>query len=341
MRIGNFGSGRAVVGMLLAGLMMVGVSACANVPARGGAEGAAATPADAAAGPVAKSGAPAAEQEVFASDQEAMAALLKAAEARDHAALDRLFGPAAKDLVSGDPVEDQRGFDSFVKHATEQMRLEKVDETRSIVHIGAKDWPFPIPLVKSAEGKWFFDTVAGEQEILARRVGRNELHTIAVCREYVAAQREYATEDHDGSGVLKYAQRLVSHAGKKDGLFWEAAAGEEESPFGPLVAQATMEGYATGPTPHREPFHGYYFHVLKQQGPAAPGGAYEYVINGKMIAGFALVAWPADYGNAGVMTFIVNHQGKVYQKDLGPKTTELVKRMKAYNPDGTWTLAER
>jgi len=191
--------------------------------------------------------------------------------------------------------------------------------------------------VRAASGQWFFDTAAGKQEILARRIGRNELESIKVCRAYVEAQREYAGQDRDGSGVAKYAQRLNSHPGQKDGLYWEAMPGAEPSPFGPLAAQAAAEGYATSGVHRHEPFHGYLYHILTRQGPAAAGGAYDYVINGNMIAGFALVAFPAAYGQGGVMTFIVSHQGKVYQKDLGPQTPDIAAAMTTYNPDETWT----
>lgn len=331
MPIGKWNATGWIVSAALAGAMLLGLAACTCTPCGGAAP---------APGPVQVIGQPAAGQQVFATDQAAADALLTAIKARDHAELSHLFGPGEKELVSGDPVADANGFESFVKHATEQMRLEKKGDALSIVHIGAKDWPFPIPLVKTSAGSWFFDTAAGTQEILARRIGRNELHTIAVCREYVAAQREYASQDRDGNEVLSYAQRLNSHPGQNDGLYWEPAAGAEQSPFGPLVAQATQEGYVGGPMPRREPFHGYYFHILKKQGPAAPGGKYDYVINGNMIAGFALIAWPVEYGNSGVMTLIVSHQGKVYQKDLGPKTAELAAKMTEYNPDSTWSLVK-
>jgi hypothetical protein len=285
-------------------------------------------------------GQPGEGQALFDSDDQAAAALVDAAKARDKDAMHHVFGPASKELVSGDPVQDNNGFQSFATHAGERLRLEKKDANTSILYIGNQDWPFPIPLVRTASGKWFFDTAAGLQEILARRIGANELETIQVCRAYVEAQREYASKDRDGDGVLQYAPRLVSHPGTKDGLYWPADPSQEQSPFGPLAAQAAIEGYDNSKALVRQPYHGYHFHILTRQGSAAPGGAYNYVINGRMIAGFALVACPDQYGNSGVMTFIVSHQGKVYQKDLGPNTRKIVKKMTEYNPDATWTLVK-
>ena len=193
--------------------------------------------------------------------------------------------------------------------------------------------------MKTKDGKWYFDTVAGETEILARRIGANELDAIALCHTYVDAQREYASADRDGTGVLKYAQRLKSKDGAKDGLYWANEKDAGVSPFGPFIAEATEEGYAPISGSHKSPtaYHGYYFHVLKEQGPAAPGGAYSYLINDNMIAGFALVAYPAEYGKSGIMSFIVSHNGKVYQQDLGKQTDALGQAMKVYNPDKNWT----
>lgn len=284
-------------------------------------------------------GEPGLGQRQFATDDEAAAALVLAAKSRDRAALDNIFGPSVTEFISGDKVEDDAAFDRFVKNAGERLELEKKGPNTSVIDIGKDNWPFPIPITRLANGKWFFDTEAGKQEILARRIGANELETIKVCRAYVEAQREYAGEDRDGSGVLKYAQRLMSKHGK-DGLYWETAPGEEQSPFGPLVAQATGEGYTPGKNdgqgPH--PFHGYIYRILTRQGPAAPGGAYDYVINGNMIAGFALVASPIDYDVSGAMTFIISHQGKLYEKNLGAHTADIVRNMKEYNPDSTWSL---
>ena len=284
-------------------------------------------------------GEPGQGQQLFDSDADAAKALVEAAKARDHAALDHLFGPASAEFISGDKVEDEKAFDRFTKNAGEHLELEKKDAKTSFVDIGKDNWPFPIPLTRLSNGKWFFDTQAGKQEILNRRIGANELETIKVCRAYLEAQREYASVDRDGSGVLKYAQHFMSHNGK-DGLYWATAPGEEESPFGPLMAQATFEGYTSGQknAPGPQPFHGYVFHILTRQGPVAPGGKYNYIINGNMIAGFGLAAYPIEYGTSGVMTFIISHQGKLYQKDLGSKTTDAGRSLKEYNPDCSWTL---
>jgi len=288
-------------------------------------------------------GQPAASQEVFASPDDAVKALVLACISKDHADMDKIFGPARKDFVTGDPVEDENDFNTFANAASERATLEERSADEAILHIGKDGWAFPIPIVKTTEGnKWYFDTVAGETEILARRIGANELQAIALCRTYVDAQREYASVDRDGSGVLKYAQRLKSNTGKQDGLYWPNEAGSKAgpSPFGPLVAAAATEGYGPISGSHTRPtaYHGYLFHVLKAQGPNAPGGAYDYVINGYMIAGFALVAYPAEYGKSGIMTFVVSHQGKVYQKDLGPNTQQLGDKMTRYDPDKSWTL---
>ncbi len=287
-------------------------------------------------------GQPGVGQELFASDDAAAAALLAAVKSQNHAELHRIFGPAVKDLVSGDKVEDHRHFEEFVAHAKQKFFLEKKTADRSIVHIGNKNWPFPIPIVRLADGQWFFDTEAGKAEILARRIGADELDTIEVCEAYVRAQQQYAATYHDGADVLRYAQRLVSKPGTQDGLYWAAAVGQPESPFGPLAAQAAAEGYTPGvhKTAGPHPFNGYYFHILTRQGSAAPGGKYNYVINGNMIAGFALVAFPAKYGSSGIMTFVVNQQGRVYQKDLGPDTLSIARHMTRYNPGKSWTLIQ-
>ena len=285
-------------------------------------------------------GAPGKGQPLFASDAEASKAMLAAVKAHDHEQVHLLLGPAWKELVSGDKVEDTNAFNEFVHRADERTRLQKQDATTSIVYVGNDDWPFPIPITKTAEGKWFFDTEAGKTEILTRRIGENELETILVCRAYVEAQREYAGKDRDGSDVLKFAQKIISTPGKMDGLFWSVTPGQEQSPFGHLFATAATQGYEqTTGRPH-EAYHGYHFRVLMRQGAAAPGGKFDYVINGNMIAGFALVAYPADYEASGIMTFIVNQRGKVYQKDLGPRTTELGRHMTEYNPDSGWTLVK-
>ncbi len=324
-----------LVTMLLGTMVMMSQSGC-QTATNGGA------PANVSAAPAAQPGQPGVGQELFASDTAAADALLAAVKAQNHAELHHIFGPAVKELTSGDKVEDHRHFEEFVTHAEQKFQLERKSADTSIVYIGNKDWPFPIPITRLADGKWFFDTEAGKAEILARRIGADELKTIKVCEVYVEAQRQYAGTYHDGADVLRYAQRMVSKPGTQDGLYWPAVVGQPESPFGPLVAQAAAEGYTPGVhhTKGPHPFNGYYFHILKKQGSSAPGGKYNYVINGNMIAGFALVAFPAKYGASGVMTFIVNQQGRVYQKDLGPDTATIARQMTRYNPDKTWTLVQ-
>jgi hypothetical protein len=292
---------------------------------------------DGLANPPQAAGQPAAGQMLFDDVKPATDALVQAAAKHDHEALHHIFGPAGHELVSGDRVEDRNAREAFAKKAAEQLHVFMKDDHTAILYVGNDNWPFPIPLVRTDAGKWFFDTEAGKQEVLARRIGANEIETISVCQAYVQAQREYAGKDRDGTSVLKYAQRLVSTPGQTDGLYWEAKPGAEQSPLGPMMAQAALEGYDLTKDDHRQPFHGYVFRILTRQGPAAPGGQYNYVINGNMIAGFALVACPVRYGDSGITTFIVSHQGQVYQKDLGPKTRKLVAAMTEYNPDSTWT----
>jgi len=283
----------------------------------------------------------AAEEKRFSSPQAAVDALRAAVEPRDTNALHAIFGPAAHGLVSVDVVEAAQERDLFVHRLEEKINLVSQSDSKQVLQLGADGWPFPIPLVKEA-GQWFFDTEAGREEILNRRVGANELGAINVCRAYVQAQREYAGVDRNGDGVLAYAQHLRSTPGTHAGLYWSTRTGDELSPLGPLIAQARVEGYRQQTkilAGEQSPYHGYYFTILTRQGKYAPGGKYDYIINGHMIGGFALVAWPAEWGNTGVMTFIVNQQGKVYQKNLGPKTSSVAKAMTAYNPDNTWTLA--
>jgi hypothetical protein len=289
-------------------------------------------------------GQPAESQQTFATPDEAVGALVAACQSKDHADLRKIFGPADKDFVSGDPVEDQNDFNAFTDACAQRAMLEERSPTIAILHIGKDDWAFPIPVAKTNDGKWYFDTVAGETEILARKIGNNELEAIALCRTYVDAQRDYAAQDRDRSGVLQYAQRLASSPGKHDGLYWpkEDNAGGS-SPFGPLVAGAASQGYPaiSGSQLHPTAYHGYYFHILRAQGPHAPGGAYSYIINDHMIAGFALVAYPAEYGKSGIMTFIVSHQGNVYQRDLGPNSGQIAARMKEYDPDPSWSVVKQ
>ncbi len=284
----------------------------------------------------------AADQRGFASLPEAASALAAAAEDHDTNALHAIFGSEGQELVSPDAVQAAEGYARFVERLKEKTQVVTNSDSSATVELGADGWPFPIPLVKR-DGQWFFDTAAGKEEILKRRVGMDELGAIDVCRAYVEAQREYASRDRTGDGVLAYGQYLCSTPGTHDGLFWPAQSGEALSPLGPLVAQARVEGYHRSAKMMNEqlaPYHGYYFKILTRQGKHAPGGKYSYIINGHMIAGFALVAWPAEWGNTGVMTFIVNQQGKVYQKNLGPKTAKLASAMTSYDPDSNWTPVE-
>jgi hypothetical protein len=269
-------------------------------------------------------------------------ALIEAIQGNRTETLLGIFGADGQELVSsGDEVADRAEGDRFVAMFQESHRLEYDNPETVILHVGSEDWPFPIPLVK-ADGQWVFDTVAGKEEILNRRIGRNELQVIQVLSAYVDAQREYRTMDRDGDHIREYAQRLVSTPGTKDGLYWEAAAGEPMSPFGPLVAQAAEKGYTSRAAGESQavPYQGYFYEMLKRQGPQAPGGEYDYMVNGNMLFGFALVAYPAVYGASGIMTFLVNHADVVYQKDLGECTDAIVKVMSQYNPDDTWKKVE-
>jgi hypothetical protein len=285
---------------------------------------------------------PAADEQMFASPDVAVNTLVAAATNDDTNAMHSIFGAEGQALVSPDVVQATEGFNLFVQHLTEKTQLVTNSDSNLTLEIGADGWPFPIPLV-NRDGQWFFDTTAGREEILARRIGRDEMGAINVCNAYVEAQREYASQDRLGDGVLAYAQFLRSTPGTHDGLFWPTNSGAELSPLGPLVAQARVEGYyraARMINDKQAPYHGYFFKILTRQGKHAPGGKYDYLINGRMIAGFALVAWPAEWGNTGVMTFIVNQQGKVYQKNLGPKTSKIAGNMTTYDPDDNWARAQ-
>jgi len=273
----------------------------------------------------------------YATPEEAVGALVAAAKSGDRDLVYAILGPEVKDILSGDPKQDALEFTAFAKSLGQYAHLAKSADDRYVLDIGAQNWPMPIPLVRKG-GFWFFDTAAGKDEILSRRIGEDEITAIGVCRTYVQAQREYASEDHDGSGILQFASKIKSTAGKKDGLYWPAAPGEEQSPFGPLVAEARAEGYGPkGDAGKPQPFHGYRFRILTAQGSSAPGGAFSYVINGNMIAGFALVAYPAHWGESGVMTFIVNQWGRVYERNLGEKSAEVAGEMSEFDPDSGWT----
>jgi Protein of unknown function (DUF2950) len=278
--------------------------------------------------------APAFAQEQFGTPKAAVEALVTAARSEDGAAILKVLGPDSKPIVnSGDPVADTNIRQNFVTAYDAKHTIEMEGDGTQTLVIGNDDWPFPIPLVNKA-GQWQFDTKAGLDEILRRRIGRNELSAIQVSLAYVQAQNEYASLNPAGLGRGVYAQRIVSRPGKKDGLYWPTAAGEEPSPLGDLAAQAAAEGYETGSTPI--PYHGYYYRILTRQGATAPGGAYDYLAKGKMIGGFALIAYPAEYGNSGIMTFMVNQDGTVFQKDLGARTEKIARKIETFNPDGDW-----
>jgi hypothetical protein len=273
-------------------------------------------------------------QQAFKTPDEATEALMSAARAGDLKAFISVLGPDGDDIVSsGDKVADLATRKRFVEAYDAKHQIVREGDNKAILVVGSEDFPVPIPLVRQQD-MWHFDTAAGREEILARRIGKNELDAIQASLAYVDAQNEYADKDRTGAGVGVYAQRFASRPGKKDGLYWPTSAGEEPSPLGEFVAQATAQGYRLAEG--RAPFHGYYFKILSRQGAAASGGELDYVVNGKMIGGFALVAYPAEYGNSGVMTFIVNHAGSVFQKDLGPDTAKIAERMRSFNPDRTW-----
>ena len=288
--------------------------------------------------PAAAAATPKAAQ-TFATPEAAADALAAAARAGDDQSLLALFGPEAKGIVgSGDPVQDKNTREDFAKSYDAKHSLEKHTDSQVVLVYGDDDFPFPVPIVKTGE-QWHFDTVAGRDELLARRVGRNELAAIQVCLAYVDAQREFGSVDRDGDGLFEYAQKLISSEGKHDGLYWPTKDGEPESPMGELVAQARSEGYSPKQG-SGEPYHGYLYKILTKQGPNAADGAYDYIVHGRMIGGFALVAYPAEYGNSGIMTFIVNHDGVVYSKDLGPNTAKTAGAMTRFDPDKSWKKEE-
>ncbi len=281
------------------------------------------------------------KQKTFKSPKQAFKALVEAARDNDTMGLLAIFGPEGKDIISsGDAVADVRAREHFVKAAGEASSFSKLDSKTVKAVIGKDKWSFPVPIVKAGK-EWIFSTKDGKDEILTRRVGRNELNTIQFCLTYVAAQREYAAKDRNGDGVLQFAQHFLSSKDKKDGLYWQTTSGEETSPLGPLVAQASEEGYSVKKTGNPRPYHGYYVKILMAQGNKAPGGEMNYIKDGKMVAGFGLLAYPARYGVSGVMTFVVNQAGKVYEKNLGPETGEVAKAITKYDPDKTWKKAER
>jgi hypothetical protein len=276
----------------------------------------------------------AADQKTFDTPAQAVQALIKAAEDGNQDEMLAVLGDDGKDLVfSGDPVQDKTGMESFVKSYKAKHSIVEHNAKTRVLRVGASDWELPIPIVNDG-GKWRFDTASGRQELLYRRIGYNELGAIAACRGYIDAQKDYAAVGHDGLPAGIYAQRLISSPGKQDGLYWETAEGDPASPAGPLLAQASDEGYATGAK--GQPYHGYLYRVLKTQGAAVKGGATSYLTDGKLTGGVAMVAYPAQYKVSGVMTFVINQRGIVYQKDLGEKTADVAETMTEYNPDSTW-----
>jgi hypothetical protein len=273
-----------------------------------------------------------AKQKIYATPEDAVKELIASLRSGDAKAMIAVLGQGSQDIVqSGDAVADKAGRERFVKSYEEANRLEKSGDSKVVLSTGKDNWPFPIPIVKYAAG-WRFDAKQGREEILNRRIGRNELSTIQAVLAYVDAQREYYLRNPQGDKLFHYAQKFVSAQGKRDGLYFPTKAGEKPSPLGPLFASAKAEGYARGD----DAYHGYHYRIMRRQGASAPGGAYDYVAQGRMIGGFALVAWPASYGNSGVMTFIVNHEGVVYEKDLGPDTETAVRKITRFNPDKSW-----
>jgi hypothetical protein len=278
---------------------------------------------------------------LFASPKDASDALLAAVQAADQKALLAIFGPDAKDLIdSGDPVQDKAVAEAFAAKYATMHRWRKFSDGAQILLVGADNFSFPIPLKKNAGGQWFFDTAAGKDEVQSRRIGRNELAIIEVCGAVADAEADYFSNVHDGETTKQYALKFISDSGRQNGLYWEATQGQPESPLGPLAAFASAEGYTVKPDAHK-PFHGYYFRMLKGQTGNAPGGAKDYMVNGKLVGGFAFVAYPAGYGNSGVMTFIISQDGVLLQKDLGKTTAETASAMSAFDPDSSWTIVER
>ena len=281
-------------------------------------------------------------QSSFASPQEASDALVSALRAHDDARLKQIFGPAGKEIInSGDSVQDEyRRSEFLAKYDVRHALIDNPDGSATL-QVGDDDWPFPVPIIREKD-KWVFDTESGKDEILNRRIGRNELATIQVCLAVVDAQREYAMLDVDGDGLHVYAQKFLSDPGKKNGLYWPTEPSEPPSPMGPLVAEAAGQGYTKARTSSGEPqpYHGYYYRLLTAQGEHATGGAADYMVNGKLIGGFGVVAYPATYGNSGIMTFVVNHTGIVYQRDLGEDTQRLAESMTVFDPDESWKKVE-
>jgi DUF2950 family protein len=277
---------------------------------------------------------------VFASPDDASNALLAAAKSGDQNALLGIFGPDSKQVIfSGDAVQDKNAASAFVEGYGVMHRWRKMPDGAQMLLVGADNFPFPIPLKKNRDGQWFFDTAAGRDEVLNRRIGRNELAIIEVSRAAADAQAEYFSQLHDGERTKQFAAKFISDPGKQNGLYWKSPEGHPPSPLGPLTAFATAEGYSAKPEGHTA-FHGYYFRMLKGQGDKAPGGAKDYMVNGKMTGGFAFLAYPTEYGNSGVMTFMINQDGVLIQKDLGKTTTETATAMSKFDPDASWSIVQ-
>ena len=272
-------------------------------------------------------------QKTFAAPADASQALYDAVKSGDKSAMETVLGASSAPILSsGDPVQDQKNADNFTRRYEQMNRWGRETNGDDTLFMGAENWPFPVPLKKDAAGQWYFDSKAGVEEVLYRRIGANELAALRVCKALADAQDEYFSETHDGDTVHQYAQKFISDPGKQNGLYWKTAEGEPQSPIGPVFEYAAAEGYSK----KGDPFHGYYYRILTAQGAAAPGGAHSYIVDGKMTKGFAFIAYPAEYRNSGVMTFVVNLNGVIYEKDLGPKTEDLAKAMTAINPDNTW-----
>jgi hypothetical protein len=282
-----------------------------------------------------------AEPQTFASPEAAVAAVVAAIEAQDPAALLQVFGPENEDVVFvGDPEKDRAVWSDFLTAYQRQNRIETIEPGRAVLHIGREDWPFPAPIVASGN-MWSFDGAGAREEVRLRRIGLNELDVIDLLKAGVAVQSRYRQTDHDGDGVMEFAASILSAPGQRDGLYWPDEPGTPQSPIGPFMAQASADGYSVGgDTSEPDPYLGYYFHILQKQGPAAPGGAFDYKIGGNMVAGYAFLAFPADYGETGIMTFIVGENGVVYEADLGPDTLRLANEIVTFNPREGWQPAD-
>jgi hypothetical protein len=286
-----------------------------------------------------QSAAPAGPQ-TFASADIAGQTIYAAAKVGDTYALLSIFGSGAKELLlSGDPVQDKAALDTFSNKYEEMHRWGKLTQGGLVLDVGAENYPFPFALKMNPAGQWYFDTGSAKDEILARRIGGNELSAIEILNAMKEAQAEYFSQLHDGSKVRAYAQKFVSDDGKQNGLYWKVGDGQAESPLGPLAAYPSDEGYSNA-SQGQQPYHGYFFRMIEKQGPQAQGGAKDYIINGEMTGGFAILAYPAEYANSGVMSFVINQDGKVYEKDLGANTSEVAKTIASYDPDNTWSAVE-